>query len=123
MSAIEDRIRKLLALADSPNENEAAAAAEKAHALMLRYGSCGHEWKTAPSQCAAVAAVSCSVCELKRRARTRSEVEPARSLAVKRPEIAAELHPRGIMDVGTMCSCQSCCRHSGGGRVRYVSQP
>jgi Protein of unknown function (DUF2786) len=38
MSEIEDRIRKLLALADSPNENEAAAAAEKALALMLRYG-------------------------------------------------------------------------------------
>ncbi len=38
MSAVEDRIRKLLALADSPNENEAAAAAEKAQALMLRYG-------------------------------------------------------------------------------------
>jgi len=38
MSAIEGRIRKLLALADSPNENEAAAAAEKAQALMLRYG-------------------------------------------------------------------------------------
>jgi hypothetical protein len=35
MSAIEERIRKLLALADSPNENEAA---EKAQALMLRYG-------------------------------------------------------------------------------------
>ena len=38
MSSIEERIRKLLALADSPNENEAAAAAEKAQALMLRYG-------------------------------------------------------------------------------------
>jgi hypothetical protein len=38
MSAIEERIRKLLALGDSPNENEAAAAAEKAQALMLRYG-------------------------------------------------------------------------------------
>jgi len=38
MTAIEERIRKLLALADSPNENEAAAAAEKAQALMLRYG-------------------------------------------------------------------------------------
>jgi len=38
MSAIEERIRKLLALADSPNENEADAAAEKAQALMLRYG-------------------------------------------------------------------------------------
>ena len=38
MSAIEDRIRKLLALADSPNEHEAAAAAEKAQELMLRHG-------------------------------------------------------------------------------------
>jgi hypothetical protein len=38
VSAIEERIRKLLALADSPNENEAAAAAEKAQVLMLRYG-------------------------------------------------------------------------------------
>lgn len=38
MSAIEDRIRKLLALADSANENEAAAAAEKTQAVMLRYG-------------------------------------------------------------------------------------
>jgi hypothetical protein len=38
MSGIEERIRKLLALADSPNENEAAAAAEKAQELMLRHG-------------------------------------------------------------------------------------
>jgi Protein of unknown function (DUF2786) len=38
MTVIELRIHKLLALADSPNENEAAAAAEKAQALMLRYG-------------------------------------------------------------------------------------
>jgi hypothetical protein len=38
MSAVEERIGKLLALADSPNENEAAAAAEKAQVLMLRYG-------------------------------------------------------------------------------------
>ncbi len=38
MSAIEERTCKLLALADSPNENEAAAAAEKAQALMLRSG-------------------------------------------------------------------------------------
>lgn len=38
MSAIEDLIRKLLALADSPNEHEAAAAAEKAQELMLRHG-------------------------------------------------------------------------------------
>jgi hypothetical protein len=38
VSGIEERIRKLLALADSPNEHEAALAAEKAQALMLRHG-------------------------------------------------------------------------------------
>jgi hypothetical protein len=33
-----EKVRKLLALADSPNENEAALAAEKAQELMLRHG-------------------------------------------------------------------------------------
>ncbi|EHN09444.1 hypothetical protein PAI11_37780 [Patulibacter medicamentivorans] len=32
------RIRKLLALSESPNENEATAAAEKAQALLLKHG-------------------------------------------------------------------------------------
>jgi hypothetical protein len=122
MSAIEDRIGKLLALADSPNENEAAAAAEKAQPLMLRYGSCGHEWKTAVATRSG--GDSGCPCGLKRRARTQSEVEPARSLAVKHPEIAAELHPRGIMDVGITCLVSVMLSSPpGGGRVRYVSQP
>lgn len=34
---IIDRVRKLLALAESPNENEAMAAAEKAQALLAQY--------------------------------------------------------------------------------------
>ena len=45
----------------------------------------------------------CAVCGLKRRARTQSEPEPARSLAVKHPDIAAELHRQrnlGIDPVG-----------------------
>lgn len=33
-----DRVRKLLALAESPNEHEAALAAERAQELMLKYG-------------------------------------------------------------------------------------
>jgi len=33
-----EKVKKLLALADSPNENEAALAAEKAQELMLRHG-------------------------------------------------------------------------------------
>lgn len=35
---ITDKIRKLLALTESPNENEAALAAERAQELMLKYG-------------------------------------------------------------------------------------
>lgn len=54
--------------------------------------SCGHEWRTAVSTRTAGGA-GCPVCALKRRARTRSEVEPARSLAVKHPDLGAELHP------------------------------
>lgn len=38
MDKIKDKIKKLLALGQSPNEAEAMAAIEKAHELMLRYG-------------------------------------------------------------------------------------
>lgn len=38
MDTLIEKVRKLLALADSPNENEAALAAEKAQELMLRHG-------------------------------------------------------------------------------------
>lgn len=36
--ALVEKVRKLLALAESPNENEAALAAEKAQEFMLRHG-------------------------------------------------------------------------------------
>lgn len=39
------------------------------------------------------AGTGCPRCGLKRRARTQSLVEPARSLAFRYPDIAAELHP------------------------------
>jgi predicted nucleic acid-binding Zn-ribbon protein len=55
--------------------------------------ACGHEWQAAIDNRTARGS-NCPVCGLKRRARTQSEVEPARSLAVKHPEIAAELHPQ-----------------------------
>ncbi len=69
--------------------------------LWWRCTSCGHEWKTTVST--RTGGSGCPVCGLKRRARTQSEVEPARSLAVRHPEIAAELHPqrnRGIDPLG-----------------------
>jgi predicted nucleic acid-binding Zn-ribbon protein len=39
------------------------------------------------------AGTGCPVCGLRRRAKTQSKVDPKRSLAVKHPEIAAQLHP------------------------------
>ncbi len=63
--------------------------------------ACGHQWQSAVHNRARGS--GCPVCGLKRRARTQSEVEPARSLAARHPEIAAELHPqrnRGIDPLG-----------------------
>jgi predicted nucleic acid-binding Zn-ribbon protein len=61
--------------------------------LWWQCASCGHEWKTSVATRTAGGS-GCPVCGLKRRARTQREVEPARSLAVKHPDIAAELHPQ-----------------------------
>jgi predicted nucleic acid-binding Zn-ribbon protein len=55
--------------------------------------ACGHEWRAAVSNRTARGS-NCPVCGLKRRARSQSEVEPARSLAVMHPDLAAELHPQ-----------------------------
>ena len=55
--------------------------------------ACGHEWRAAVHNRTARGS-NCPVCGLKRRARTQSEVAPARSLAVKHPDVAAELHPQ-----------------------------
>jgi rubrerythrin len=55
--------------------------------------ACGHQWRAAVHNRTARRSY-CPACGLKRRARTQSEVEPARSLAVKHPDVAAELHPQ-----------------------------
>jgi rubrerythrin len=57
-----------------------------------RCPACGHEWRAAIDN-RTRAEAGCPVCALNRRAKTQSRVEPARSLAVKHPRIAAELHP------------------------------
>ena len=57
-----------------------------------RCSACGHEWKAAVAS-RTYAGTGCPVCGLARRARTQSKVDPARSLAVRHPEIAAQLHP------------------------------
>jgi len=58
--------------------------------LWWRCGSCGHQWKAAVAN-RTKEGTGCPVCGLKRRARTQSEVDPARSLAVKHPELVGEL--------------------------------
>jgi len=60
--------------------------------LWWRCGTCGQEWKAAVAS-RTYGGNGCPACGLKRRARTQSQVKPARSLAVKHPKIAAELHP------------------------------
>lgn len=50
MSDIEDKIRKLLALAQSANENEAALAAEKAAELALKHNIDLLEFQTQPPE-------------------------------------------------------------------------
>ena len=57
-----------------------------------RCGTCAHEWKATIAS-RTYAGTGCPVCGLARRARTQSKVDPARSLAVRHPEIAAQLHP------------------------------
>ncbi len=57
-----------------------------------RCGNCGHEWQAAVAS-RTYAGTGCPVCGLRRRAKTQSKVDPKRSLAVKHPEIAAQLHP------------------------------
>ncbi|MHB8658964.1 MAG: zinc-ribbon domain-containing protein [Solirubrobacteraceae bacterium] len=61
--------------------------------LWWQCASCRHEWQAAVSN-RTQGGTGCPVCGLKRRAKTQSEVKPARSLAVNHPELAAELHPQ-----------------------------
>jgi predicted nucleic acid-binding Zn-ribbon protein len=59
-----------------------------------RCAACRHEWQSTVCNRTRVHGSGCPACGLKRRARTQSEVDPARSLAVKHPDVAAELHPQ-----------------------------
>ena len=53
--------------------------------------TCGREWRAAVASRSA-ADTGCPGCGLERRARTQSRVPPERSLAVRAPAVAAELH-------------------------------
>jgi predicted nucleic acid-binding Zn-ribbon protein len=76
----------------NPGIDPTRLAARSSLKLWWQCASCGHEWKAAVANRTA-GGTGCPACGLKRRARTQSQVEPARSLAVKHPDLAAELHP------------------------------
>jgi predicted nucleic acid-binding Zn-ribbon protein len=77
----------------NPGIEPTRLAARSGLKLWWQCGSCGNEWEAAVSN-RTEGGTGCPVCGLKRRARTQSEVDAARSLAVKHPELAAELHPQ-----------------------------
>ena len=76
----------------NPGIDPATLGARSSLKLWWQCAACGHEWRAAVANRTA-AGTGCPVCALKRRARTQSRVDPARSLAVKHPSVAAELHP------------------------------
>jgi rubrerythrin len=59
--------------------------------LWWRCSSCGHEWRATVASRAG-RGTGCPRCGLDRRARTQSQVSRERSLAVRYPGVAAELH-------------------------------
>jgi predicted nucleic acid-binding Zn-ribbon protein len=59
---------------------------------------CGHVWRAAVSSRTSTG-TGCPVCGLKRRARTQSQVPAERSLAVRYPAVAAQLHPSRNPDI------------------------
>ena len=64
-----------------------------------RCSTCGHEWQASIAN-RTVRGSGCPSCGLRRRVETRSRVEPVRSIATVRPDLAAELHPsrNGALD-------------------------
>jgi len=56
-----------------------------------RCGACGHEWQATVQN--RTAGHGCPKCGIRRRARNQSRVDSERTLAVRHPELALELHP------------------------------
>jgi len=77
----------------NPGIDPTRLAARSGLKLWWQCATCEHEWKAVVAARTA-AGTGCPVCGLKRRARTQSEVEPPRSLVVKHPDVAAQLHPQ-----------------------------
>ncbi len=82
----------------NPALDPAAISPGSKERVWWRCPACRHEWHTA-IQNRTARGTGCPVCGVKRRARSQSEVEPARSLAVKHPELVAELDPRRNLGV------------------------
>lgn len=77
---------------DNPGLDSTQLGARSSRTLWWRCSTCGHDWRAAVAN-RTHGGTGCPVCGLKRRARTQSQVAPERSLAIKHPDIADELHP------------------------------
>ena len=75
----------------NPSLDPEQLAARSSLKVWWQCATCGYEWRAAVASRTA-AGTGCPVCGLERRARTQSRVPPARSLAVRDPAVAAELH-------------------------------
>ena len=89
MIALE-RIRHDNNVRDVAAEDVAALAGSK-HRAWWSCAACGHQWQAAVHNRARGS--GCPVCGLKRRARTQSQVESARSLAIKHPDLPPSCTP------------------------------
>ena len=80
-----------LAIDRDPRVDPAKLGARSSQQVWWACRKCGHQWRTAVST--RTNGSGCPVCGIAQRARTQRHVEPARTLSVKHPQIAAELHP------------------------------
>jgi predicted nucleic acid-binding Zn-ribbon protein len=90
LAALYPELARQLDRDRNPGLDPEQLGAHSGQKVWWRCETCGHGWRTAVST--RTKGSGCPVCGLKRRARTQSYVEPARSLAVKHPTLAAELH-------------------------------
>jgi hypothetical protein len=96
----------------SLDASEVAAASRRK--LWWRCSRCGHEWESSVGNRVALDS-GCPRCAIERRAGVRARVPKERSLAVTRPELAAQLHPTRNHDLDPYTLGPLRCRRSGGG--------
>jgi putative zinc ribbon protein len=117
------RVRPSLLIELHPIRNgdldPSALAASSHRKLWWRCPNCGHEWQAAIGNRVSAGA-GCPACALERRVEIRRKVDAEQSIAIRRPDLAAELHPVRNDDLDPYCSGAAssrrvwwCCRTCG----------